>query len=119
MRVNLEPQRRVENPETPENPKEIVVASEKHVQSHLDVVPVLVLPAPHLTPHERPRLEYLHLVTCLRKVHRRDHPRQPAPDNANFHFLVLGQLDLRPLARPDRFKIRFSAIKRRFFCQYV
>lgn len=48
MSVDLEPEGRVEDAQAAEDPEEVVVAPEKHVQSHLDVVAVLVLPTPHL-----------------------------------------------------------------------
>lgn len=57
-------------------------------------------PPPHLPPHEGPSLEDLDLVPGLREVHRRDHPRQPAADDADLELLVLGELDIRPLPRP-------------------
>lgn len=48
VRVDLKPQRRVENAESPENAEEVVVAPEEHVQAHLDVIPVFILPTAHL-----------------------------------------------------------------------
>jgi len=48
VRVNLEPQGRVEDAEAAEDAEEVVVASEEDVQPHLDVVAVFILPAAHL-----------------------------------------------------------------------
>lgn len=48
MRVDLEPEGGVEDPQPAEDPEEVVVAPEEHVQTHFDVVAVFVYPAPHL-----------------------------------------------------------------------
>lgn len=101
MIVDLQSEGRVEDTQAPENSEEVVVAPEKHVQAHLDVVAIFVLPAPDFASHERPRLENFNLVPGLGKVHGCDHPRQPPPDNTDLHFLVVWELDLRPLPRPD------------------
>lgn len=54
----------------------------------------------HLAPHEGPRLEDLDLVAGLRQVHGRDHARQATPNDADLELLIVGELDLRTLARP-------------------
>lgn len=46
--VILESQRGVEDAQPAEYAEQVVVAPEEHVQSHLDVVPVPILPAAHL-----------------------------------------------------------------------
>lgn len=48
MGVDLEPEGRVEDAQAAEDSEKVVVAPEKHVQPHLDVVAVLVLPTSHL-----------------------------------------------------------------------
>lgn len=48
VRVNLESERGVEDAQPSENAEEVVVTPKEYVQSHLDVIPVFVLPAAHL-----------------------------------------------------------------------
>lgn len=49
MRVNLEPEGGVKDPQPPEDTEEVVVAPEEYVQTHFDVVAIFVYPAAHLS----------------------------------------------------------------------
>ena len=92
--VLLEAQAGVEGAGALHDAEQVVVAPEEHVQPHLDVVPILVLPRRHLAANEWADLEDLDLVTGVGEVHRRDHPGKTGANDTH------AQLALRYHARP-------------------
>ena len=86
VRVLLEAERAVEGAHALEDAEEVVVAAEKDVEAHLDVVAVLIHPAAHFATDEVACLEQLDLVAGIRKIHRGHHPCQARSDDTNTQF---------------------------------
>ena len=80
--------------------EEVVVAAEEDVQTHLDVVAVLVHPGTHLPAVEPARVEDVDLVPSLAELHGGDHTRETRADDTYGELLVGGNLDPRALECP-------------------
>lgn len=71
------------NPNLYSPPEKVMVAAKEDMESHLDVVPLLVLEAGHLSPDPGPRLVDVHLVPLIEELHRRGQPGQAPPHDGH------------------------------------
>mmetsp|Transcript_63060 Transcript_63060/g.186277 ORF Transcript_63060/g.186277 Transcript_63060/m.186277 type:complete len:678 (+) Transcript_63060:2010-4043(+) len=83
MNVFLQSQRLLEFAGALHDTEQVVIASEEHVQSHLDVIPVLIDPRADLPPDERTQFEHFDVVPGVGQIHGGDHAGEARADDSD------------------------------------
>ena len=70
------------------------------MQTHFDVIAVLIDPRPDLTPVESSGVENLDFVSRLAQLHCSDHSCEARADDTDFQLLICCNLDSRASESP-------------------